>query len=296
MDSMCPQHSRGTGSNHRMPFLRETLPILHLKGIFPSASNTKKPGEIGTGQRGCWETPQEETDKPQGGETLSVPQLWKRFHCKITACDTSDNPYWRETPSILHLIRHHTMHTESRPHKCLDCGKSFMRRSGLLTHQAIHTGERPYKCLACGKSFSNSTNFTNHRRIHTGERPDKCLDFGNGFCWKSALTIHQRIHTGERPYKCLECGKSFTGSSHLIGHHRIHTRDKPQNCLNYRKCFRSCLITHQVTHTGERSHKCLHCVKSFIQRSHLFKHQRIHKDVREARNTSTSPLTLQHSY
>ncbi|KAM9120127.1 zinc finger protein 251-like isoform 1-T1 [Pangshura tecta] len=29
-----------------------------LKGIFPSASNSKRPVEIGTGQRGCWETTQ----------------------------------------------------------------------------------------------------------------------------------------------------------------------------------------------------------------------------------------------
>uniref|UniRef100_A0A8C4YA95 C2H2-type domain-containing protein n=1 Tax=Gopherus evgoodei TaxID=1825980 RepID=A0A8C4YA95_9SAUR len=43
-------------------------------------------------------------------------------------------------------------HTGERPHKCLDCGKKFIRRS-YLNHQAVHTGERPYWSVDCGKRF-----------------------------------------------------------------------------------------------------------------------------------------------
>ncbi|TRZ08147.1 hypothetical protein HGM15179_018957, partial [Zosterops borbonicus] len=108
---------------------------------------------------------------------------------------------------------HEQLHDGEKPHKCLECGKSFSRRSHLITHQMIHTGERPYECPECGKGFKTSSHLLRHERIHTDERPFRCPDYRKGFKQNFHLVTHRRIHTGERPYECPQCEKSFSDRS-----------------------------------------------------------------------------------
>jgi len=63
---------------------------------------------------------------------------------------------------------------KKQAHECLQCGKSYMQTSSLVTHMRLHTGERPYECLQCGKTFIQSGHLTSHMRHHTGERPHAC--------------------------------------------------------------------------------------------------------------------------
>ncbi|XP_010190909.1 PREDICTED: zinc finger protein 14 homolog, partial [Mesitornis unicolor] len=113
-----------------------------------------------------------------------------------------------------------------KPFKCLECGRSFTRRSSLAAHYRTHSREKRFRCLECGKSFTRSSTLTVHRWTHMGEKPYQCSECGKRFCVRSKLVRHQHIHTGEKPYACRECGKSFRQSTHLSKHQKIHRREK----------------------------------------------------------------------
>ncbi|XP_058529951.1 zinc finger protein with KRAB and SCAN domains 8-like [Ochotona princeps] len=81
-----------------------------------------------------------------------------------------------------------------------------------------------------------------------------------------------------RLYQCRDCSKSFCYRSQLVTHQRSHTGERRFQCGDCSKsfCYRSQLVTHQRSHTGERPFQCEDCSKGFMQHSDLRVHQRIH--------------------
>lgn len=178
------------------------------------------------------------------------------------------------------LARHMEIHSGQRDHVCVKCGKSFRRKSHLEDHITIHTNEKPHKCNLCDKSFTTKSSLVRHTNYHKGEKPHQCSFCGKLFFDKSNLKTHMMIHTGEKPFVCPECGKNHTTKGNLKSHLLVHTgyvsQDHP--CPMCGKQFRSKahLDDHISVHTGAKPNKCTVCGKCFGAKSALIKHMKIH--------------------
>ncbi|XP_033979894.1 zinc finger protein 384b isoform X3 [Trematomus bernacchii] len=192
-----------------------------------------------------------------GNETLILAHLTAGGQVASLQHHTVD-PYDLKNEEEEHGLKDSTKtyrnHTESKPHKCPHCTKSFANSSYLAQHVRIHTGVKPYSCPFCQKSFRQLSHLQQHNRIHTGDRPYKC------------------IHPG--------CEKSFTQLSNLQSHRRQHNKDKPYKCSNCNKGYidAASLEVHMSTHTVKhaRIYSCGLCNRTYTSETYLVKHMEKH--------------------
>ncbi|XP_066539531.1 zinc finger protein 384b isoform X4 [Hoplias malabaricus] len=181
-----------------------------------------------------------------GCETLTLSHLPGQHQANFSHLSGEDGHPGKE--------KTYRNHTESKPHKCPHCSKSFANTSYLAQHVRIHTGVKPYTCSYCQKTFRQLSHLQQHNRIHTGDRPYKCTQPGceKAFTQLSNLQSHRRQHNKDKPYKCHHCNRGYIDAASLEVH----------------------LSTHTVKHA--KLYSCGLCNRSYTSETYLMKHMNKH--------------------
>ncbi|TRY89135.1 hypothetical protein DNTS_018069 [Danionella cerebrum] len=132
--------------------------------------------------------------------------------------------------------------SKAKRFQCSHCGKGFPRIQHLNEHVRTHTGEKPFQCRVCGKAFIRERNLKTHLVVHDEVKAFHCVICLKDFARLASLKRHQRaFHPGEdvgtdgKFLICVQCGRNFERE----------------------------LGDHELKHTGEISHRCPECIRSF---------------------------------
>ncbi|XP_074058025.1 zinc finger protein 768 [Macrotis lagotis] len=95
---------------------------------------------------------------------------------------------------------------------------------------------------------------------------------------RPSLCVNLPSPRTDKRHGCNICGKHFAWRSTLVEHIYTHTGEKPFRCPDCDKGFSqaSSLSKHRAIHRGERPHRCPDCGRAFTQRSALTTHLRVH--------------------
>ncbi|WVF67366.1 hypothetical protein IAT40_002121 [Kwoniella sp. CBS 6097] len=168
--------------------------------------------------------PKASSSKSSRAGSLPPSRLERRFKCTHPGCDKA---YFK--PS--RLAEHELSHTGERPHKCPECGQSYLRASHLTAHMRTHLSKeaKPYQCdrEGCGKTFWTATHLKRHEEMHDRAEVYACEQCENTFNKAHLLREHvalAHMPEGTKPFICSHegCEASFSVKAKLKAHEKTH--------------------------------------------------------------------------
>ena len=173
---------------------------------------------------------------------------------------------------------HLRIHTSENLFPCGHCDNDVLTKCDHIRHMGTHAGEQSFICSLCDESFLTKSDILIHQKIHIAYNSHLCDIF---FINESGLVCHMKIHVGEKLYQCAQCNKFFPNNCELKQHiqtHAVENTNSVEKTIDYMQYNTKGLkysdpTKHINVPTYEKSYQCIHCEKSFFDKSILLSHQ-----------------------
>ncbi|GBN12911.1 Gastrula zinc finger protein xFG20-1 [Araneus ventricosus] len=172
------------------------------------------------------------------------------------------------------------------PPRFIETGQDVIKASGDFSNRDAHFNSNTsipksstciYKGRLSSKNIPLSTGFSEKNWLYNAVSLASMSD-ADPIAGPSHMNAESQLRPECENFICTECGKSFKWKSHLVIHYRTHTGEKPFPCGRCDKRFstKTILTNHLRTHTGEKPYSCDLCNKSFSTKGNLNDHRRTH--------------------
>jgi len=113
-------------------------------------------------------------------------------------------------------------HKKTHGYPCIECGKTYPKKSTLKAHILTHTKTKSHECGVCGKLFLHKHTLKLHQKyVHTEAKNFVCETCGSAFKRKDALKVHTYTHSDEKRFNCEVCHAGFVEKRSLKKHHCV---------------------------------------------------------------------------
>ncbi|KAK6329004.1 hypothetical protein J4Q44_G00009820 [Coregonus suidteri] len=234
---------------------------------------------------------------PECGKSFQGKSGLKRHRCQSRGQDDSakaGDSYHRDGGGVKCFM-------------CDLCGRSYHHAGSLLNHKKTHS-ENLHHCTLCLQTFPDPIAL----QVHSQMKRHCCPDCGKTFCLISHLQSHMEVHSKERTLVCSPCHQSFPNPASYQQHQDLHHQaqghyqqhsmqlkddlgwgsglDQPMGLQGMPKLVPAFAHMHdgmpdpqdqqeskEAHCTGEKSHVCEHCGRTYRHAGSLLNHKNSHK-------------------
>ncbi|XP_055001276.1 paternally-expressed gene 3 protein isoform X2 [Sorex araneus] len=153
--------------------------------------------------------------------------------------------------------------------KCRECGECFATIRDLGAHQKIYAQEKVHRKKLFGDAVNRGTCYDGSRQKEPQQKQPQQEELSED---------EEEEEADDSVYSCKDCGLSFADQADLNDHQNVQRHYLINTCKYKQSVIHTNSISeYQQDSIGEQLYECPACGESFVHKSFLFEHQRIHE-------------------